>query len=166
MLPATALSIRILGVQRWQQVLVRLTKQEQNSSLHNSLNAQQSVFSKPLQVPVNEDRQACLSHEQLETQRAREIARLVRAAANHGPYRANCLEQSLVLWCLLKRNGLESEIRFGARKEDDELQAHAWVECLGIALNEDRGVEERYAPFGGVGIAANGSVASGSMRSR
>ncbi len=132
MLPVTALSIKILGVQRWQNALVRLTQKAKSSSANGSLNPDPSAFST-----------------ELKTQEARQIARLVRAAANYGPYRANCLEQSLVLWCLLKRNGLESEIRFGARKHEDQMQAHAWVECLGVALNEDRGVDQRYAPFAG-----------------
>jgi hypothetical protein len=130
MLPVTALSVRIFGVQRWQNALLRVSQKGKDSSVRSSLNAAPPVISL-----------------ELKTQEARQIARLVRAAANHGLYRANCLEQSLVLWCLLKRNGLESEIRFGARKEENQLQAHAWVECLGIALNEDRGVDKRYAPF-------------------
>ena len=129
MLPVTALSIKLLGVQRWQHAL-RLTQNVGSSSVGNSLNAGPAIFSS-----------------ELTTQEPRQIARLVKAAANHGLYRANCLEQSLVLWWLLKRNGVESKIRFGARKEEEQLQAHAWVECLGIALNEDRGVDQRYAPF-------------------
>ncbi|MGI9066671.1 MAG: lasso peptide biosynthesis B2 protein [Pyrinomonadaceae bacterium] len=149
MLPATALSIKVLGVQRWQNALARLTQKGNRSSAHNSHNSDSSDSSAPVRI-----------------KEAREIARLVRAAANHSLYRANCLEQSLVLWSLLKRSGLDSQIRFGARKEENELQAHAWIECLGVALNEDRGVEERYAPFGGVAIAPNGSVVSGSVRSR
>jgi hypothetical protein len=148
MLPVTALSIKLLGVQKWQKTLVRLTQNSKSASVLNSRKTNPSIY------PTD-----------LRTQEARQIARIVRAAAN-GLYKANCLEQSLVLWSLLKWSGLESEIRFGARKEDDELQAHAWVECLGIALNEDRGVEERYAPFGGVAIAPNGSVVNGSVRSR
>jgi hypothetical protein len=130
MLPATALSIKIFGVQRWQAALDHLTRRGKSAALRNSFSGDPSGSSL-----------------ELKTRGAKQIARLVRAAANHGLYRANCLEQSLVLWCLLKRNGLESEIRFGARKEVDELQAHAWVECLGITLNEDRGVDQRYAPF-------------------
>lgn len=130
MLPATALSLKIFGVQRWQTAMGSLARQGCDSSLHNSPGAEPST-----------------SAVEIKTRAARQIARLVRAAANHGLYRANCLEQSLVLWCLLKRHGLESQIRFGARKEEDELQAHAWVECLGTVLNEDRDVEQRYPAF-------------------
>ena len=128
LLPVTALGLRLFGTQKWQKVLASLTRKTANAA-HVS-------------TPV--------ASKEVETVRAKQIARLVRAAANHGVYRANCLEQSLVLWAMLKRAGLESEIRFGARKEQNELQAHAWVECMGLTLNEDRGVEQRYAPFSGV----------------
>ena len=126
LLPITALGLRMFGTQKWQKVLL-------------------SLIGKPGEVANHS-----LAGKDLETVRATQIARLVRAAANHGFFKANCLEQSLVLWAMLKRAGLESEIRFGARKEQNELQAHAWVECLGMTLNEDRGVEQRYAPFAGV----------------
>ena len=133
MLPVSAVSLRTVGFQRWQSALARLT----GSRSHPSLSS--------LQAGLNsQPGEASASSLEINKQRARQIARLVRAAANHGLYRANCLEQSLVLWYLLKRNGLESQIRFGARKEEDQLQAHAWVECGGIALN---GVDQRYAPF-------------------
>lgn len=128
-LPLTKLGLKVLGFQRWQNAL-------------NHIPHKRSSFSLSPHPPV--------SPRELDLQRARQIARLVRAAANHGLYRANCLEQSLVLSWLLKRHGFESKIRFGARKEENRLQAHAWVECLGIALNEDQGLEQRYAPFAGV----------------
>lgn len=74
-------------------------------------------------------------------------ARLVRIAAERGLYCAKCLEQSLVLRWLLQRQGIDARITFGARKEDEEMQAHAWVEVNGVALNEDDGVHERFSPF-------------------
>ena len=49
--------------------------------------------------------------------------------------------------------GIESEIRFGARKEDSELAAHAWVECSGVPLNEPANVREQFRPFEGVAPA-------------
>jgi len=74
-------------------------------------------------------------------------ARLVRIAAERGPYRAKCLEQSLVLRWLLLRQGIEARILFGARKEDEQMQAHAWVEVNGVALNEDNGVYRDFSPL-------------------
>jgi len=75
------------------------------------------------------------------------IARMVRIAAAHGPYRAKCLEQSLVLRWLLQRQGIDARIVFGARKEDQQMQAHAWVEVNGVALNEDNGVYQDFSPL-------------------
>ncbi|QGZ93384.1 lasso peptide biosynthesis B2 protein [Terricaulis silvestris] len=73
------------------------------------------------------------------------IARLVSIAANHGLYRAKCLPQSLALWWLLRRRGTRAELRFGVRRERDELDAHAWVEFDGVVLNGDARATERFA---------------------
>jgi len=63
------------------------------------------------------------------------ISRMVRIAANHGPCRVNCLKQALVLWWLLARHGLNSEIKFGVEKtSNDAIDAHAWVEYNGTNL--------------------------------
>ncbi len=74
-------------------------------------------------------------------------ARLVRIAAEHGLYRAKCLEQSLVLRRLLQRQGIDARIVFGARKEEEQMQAHAWVEVNGVALSEDNGVHQDFSPL-------------------
>jgi hypothetical protein len=71
----------------------------------------------------------------------------VRTAAKHGPVRGRCLPQSLALWLLLRRRQVGSEIRFGARRHDGELQAHAWVEVDGRAVMA-RGEEgTAFTPF-------------------
>jgi hypothetical protein len=79
--------------------------------------------------------------------RAHATARMVQAAARYGPCRANCLQQSLVLWWLLRRRGVASVLRIGVRKGEGRLEAHAWVEHRGQALN-DQDVGRRYVPFG------------------
>ena len=87
------------------------------------------------------------------TNQAKTIARMVSIAARYGPYRANCLKQSMVLWWLLGRRGLESEIRFGVRKEpDEEFGAHAWVEYEGINLIDSEVLQEQVAQFEKAGI--------------
>ena len=78
---------------------------------------------------------------------ARSTHVLVRAAARHGAYCATCLPQSLTLWWLLRRQGVESDLRFGARKEAGRMEAHAWVELQGIPLNETLDVDQRFKPF-------------------
>ena len=71
----------------------------------------------------------------------------VAAAARHGFPRANCLEQSLLLWWFLRRLGAAAEIRIGVRKQDGLLQAHAWVEVNGQVLTDTQDVRARFAPF-------------------
>lgn len=75
------------------------------------------------------------------------IARMVRAAAYRNLGTATCLERSLVLWWLLGRQGIVSSVRIGTRKTGLKFEAHAWVECDGMALNEPEEVHEHYAAF-------------------
>lgn len=78
---------------------------------------------------------------------ARTVARLVRAAGAHGFYHATCLPESLVLWSILRRHGTEATLYAGVRKTAQRVEAHAWVTCDGVALNDDDDVHERFAPF-------------------
>ena len=78
---------------------------------------------------------------------AQTMAHLVRIAGDHGLCHAKCLEQSLVLRWLLQRKGIDARMFFGARKEDSEMQAHAWVEVDGVAVNEGDDLHERFSPF-------------------
>jgi hypothetical protein len=73
--------------------------------------------------------------------------RMVNAAARHGWGRPTCLEKSLALWWLLRREGIASSIRIGARTAGGKLEAHAWVECDGAAQNEPAGEHRHYATF-------------------
>ena len=79
--------------------------------------------------------------------RPRDMFRLVRAAARNGPYRARCLEESLLLWWLLRRCGIETRLRLGVNTEASLLRAHAWVELDGQAIDEREGLAGRFAPF-------------------
>jgi len=77
------------------------------------------------------------------------IARMVAVAAGHGPYRANCLKQSLVLWWLLAVQGIASEIKFGVQRESEQfVGGHAWVECAGMILIDAQEVHQRISTFG------------------
>lgn len=78
---------------------------------------------------------------------AKSITRLLSAAASHLLVRTNCLEQATALCYVLRRRGISAELRFGARKDTAGLEAHAWVEHLGIPLNEDRGEHLHFMPF-------------------
>ena len=78
---------------------------------------------------------------------ARATARLVQAAARYGLFRPTCLPRSLVLWWLLRRQGLAGELRIGVKPEASRLEAHAWVEFQGAVLNDSADVHLRFAPF-------------------
>ena len=76
------------------------------------------------------------------------VARLVRIAAERGVFRARCLERSLVLRWILCRKGIDARIIFGARKQNNEMQAHAWVEVHGVSLDEDPDKNRPFSRFG------------------
>ncbi|MBA2525337.1 MAG: lasso peptide biosynthesis B2 protein [Pyrinomonadaceae bacterium] len=146
-LPLTALAVYSVGVGRWQRTLTRLTSLRVASASDCNV---ATVKSTDKSVAAD-DRQAAI-------QKARVIAKIVRIAARRGIYHANCLEQSLVLWWLLALRNIESELRFGARKENAQLEAHAWVVYCGVSLNEETDVHERFSPFETVTAAARGTI--------
>lgn len=84
-----------------------------------------------------------------ERQQALHTAFLVSAAARHGLYDAPCLPSAMTLQHLLRRQGIETALRFGVRKESDKLDAHAWVEHRGLPLIDGPEVHERYRAFEG-----------------
>jgi len=47
----------------------------------------------------------------------------------------------------LHRHGFDAAIRFGVRKKDDALEAHAWVELDGCVLNDPPDIGGQYPPF-------------------
>jgi len=120
LLPAMALALKLMGLRRTQVFLMGLT---------------------PSRRPQGEIARGALD------QPARAIARLVRVAASHGPYHANCLKQSLAIWWLLRLRGIESALRIGVRKAPVGVEAHAWIECGGRALNDREDVSLRFIPF-------------------
>ena len=74
-------------------------------------------------------------------------AHMVNAADRHGLVHPSCLVKSLAMWWLLGRQGITSQLRVGIRKEGGNLEAHAWVEREGIALNEPEEHHRHYAAF-------------------
>lgn len=82
-------------------------------------------------------------------ERARRIARMVNAAARYSPYKANCLKRSLALWWLLRRRGIDSDVRIGVRKIEGSFQAHAWVEMGGVVVNDTPRFVQAFTPFAG-----------------
>jgi len=62
-------------------------------------------------------------------------ARNVALSAAFFPCRVRCLEQSLALFVLLRRRGVNAELRLGVQPY--RFRAHAWVECDGVPINEN-----------------------------
>jgi transglutaminase superfamily protein len=80
---------------------------------------------------------------------ANRILQLEAAAARNLFFHTNCLEQSLVLWSILRRHGFAAELKIGARKEAGRFEAHAWVELDGHKLNDAGDSHAAFAPFDG-----------------
>jgi hypothetical protein len=81
------------------------------------------------------------------SERVAATAHMVNAADRHGLAHPTCLAKSLTLWWLLGRQGIASHLRIGIRKENNEFEAHAWVERNGAALNEPDEHHHHYAAF-------------------
>lgn len=84
---------------------------------------------------------------------SRRLAWIVEVVARRGPWPANCLQRSVVLWWFLRRRGISSEIRIGVRRRpatasgSQGLDFHAWVELDGVVLNDRSDIRGRFATF-------------------
>jgi len=80
---------------------------------------------------------------------AERLAWIVKVAARYGPWPANCLQRSVLLWWYLRIHGLDGDLRIGVRRdpETDGLEFHAWVEHCSSVLNDRADLRERYATF-------------------
>ncbi len=76
--------------------------------------------------------------------RGQEMSRIVFIAGKYGFIKENCLRKSLLLWCLLRREGIGGEIHFGVQLKEQALEAHAWVEYQGIVLSDEAGEYEQF----------------------
>ncbi len=127
LLPLTTMALRMLGFRRWHAVLARLAP----------LGPSPEVKPAPSYA-----------------KRAQLTTRMVQAASRESLCRTNCLEQSVVLWWLLRRQGISSDLRIGVRKSGDGMAAHAWVEFAGAVLNDAQDVHQHYAAFDRAIVAA------------
>ncbi|MEP6714932.1 MAG: lasso peptide biosynthesis B2 protein [Terriglobia bacterium] len=57
----------------------------------------------------------------------------------------SCLVRSLALWAMLRKRGIETELRVGMRKREGRVEGHAWLEFQGQALNEAESVIATYS---------------------
>jgi hypothetical protein len=123
LLPLISVSLKVRGFRATQGTLLR--------------------FLEPPQQVSREDSARLLS----DADWTRLTVRMVNAAVRHVWRSSTCLEKSLVLWRLLKRHGIASELRIGARKIDGKFEAHAWVERQGIAVDHPDDLHRHYSPF-------------------
>jgi Transglutaminase-like superfamily len=119
---ATWLGLRLTGFRRWKSVLTWL--------------GPSAIAIAPLRGASQKES-------------AQVIAQMAAAAARNLFFSTNCLEQSLVLWWLLRRLGIAAALRIGARKEVGRFEAHAWVEVGGAVLNDTNAVHHHFVPFDG-----------------
>jgi hypothetical protein len=117
---ATWGGLRLIGFRRWERVLGVFTPSENTTGPAPVASAQESALS---------------------------IARMQATAARNLFFRSNCLEQSLVLWWLLRRRGLNAALRIGARKDSERFEAHAWVELGSQVLNDASAEHRHFVPF-------------------
>lgn len=73
--------------------------------------------------------------------RSRRAQRMVKRATGLG---GMCLARSLTLWALLRRRGVETELRVGYRKGDNKIEGHAWLEYECVPINETADVIGTY----------------------
>ena len=81
------------------------------------------------------------------SEQIRRTCHIVGAAQRRWPVKFTCLEESLVLWYLLRSQGIASRLRIGVRKTNEKVEAHAWVEYCGEALSQPEQLHRHYAAF-------------------
>jgi hypothetical protein len=96
-----------------------------------------------------------------QTGAAATIARIEAAAARHLFFTPTCLVRSLVLAAMLRRRGLDAQLRIGARKEAGQFEAHAWVELDGNVLNAAAGATPEFVPFEDAALALRKRASAG-----
>lgn len=119
-LPLTETGLRVAGFRRWKKLIEHFS-------------------------PSDPRRRILEPAAQLEM--AEKIARAAHSAERHGLGTPNCLERSVTLWWLLRREGIEGELHIGARKSELRFEAHAWVQLRGVVLNDSPNVHKHYARF-------------------
>ena len=119
-LPLTEAGLRCFGFHQWKELI--------------------ETFSLPANRPQRLAREALY-------EKGLRAARAVGSVELHGPMDPNCLERSMTLWWILRLDGIDGELHIGARKQEGELEAHAWVELSGRVLNDGAEVHQDYALF-------------------
>lgn len=91
----------------------------------------------PVSIPVSQG----------QAQVARHWAGVIRSASRWTPWLSNCFAQALVACWLMRWYRVPCLLCFGLRRQDGELQAHAWVMAGPVAVSGGNGFTE-YALVG------------------
>lgn len=119
-LPLTEIGLRVFGFQRWKELIEKFSLPE---SPAKSMTAE------------------------LQRETALRSMRAVHSVELHGLTRPNCLERSMTLWWILRREGVDGELHIGARKAGEQFEAHAWVELDRQVLNDGAEVHQHFVRF-------------------
>jgi hypothetical protein len=76
----------------------------------------------------------------------RTVVKSVKIAAKYHNY-AVCLPKSLVLWYLLKNQGVNPQLQIGTRFHAGKLEFHAWVEYQDRVLGDYNFIKNRFVAF-------------------
>lgn len=68
---------------------------------------------------------------------ARDVGAAVRRAADHMPFRAECLEQALAAKYMLRRRNITGALHLGVAPRqgyEGAMMAHAWLDAAGVEV--------------------------------
>jgi len=65
-----------------------------------------------------------------------------------GLWRATCLYRSAAEVLLRRDAGQPARLQLGARRNGEEIGAHAWVECDGVPVGPEAAEADRYVALG------------------
>ncbi|MDB9310674.1 lasso peptide biosynthesis B2 protein [Aphanizomenon sp. CS-733/32] len=68
---------------------------------------------------------------------------IVRTVARYNDSWTSCLKQSLVLWYLLRNQGIAADLQIGVQMQQ-QFQAHAWVEYQGYVIGDRQDIRQHY----------------------
>lgn len=80
------------------------------------------------------------------------IATVVKIGSRYSRLWASCLRRSLVLWFLLAREGIKSDLKIGVRQNQGKMDAHAWVEVNQVVLNDQPNIAQQFSVFEGLKV--------------
>lgn len=90
-------------------------------------------------------------------QAAERCARLAAIAGRRSPLPTRCLPQALAVYTLLRRSGLDPELRLGVDRIGSRPDMHAWVELDGVPLAQPHLRHRAFQPGRSASTAATTS---------